>query len=52
VLLPLLLLIMLPLTILADAQTFFTPWVTFNKATGLFVLWFNAYLQGCCNGNW
>lgn len=32
--------------------TFFTPWVVFNKATSQFVLWFNAYLNGCCNGNW
>lgn len=32
--------------------TFFTPWVTYNEASGLFVLWFNAYLHGCCTGNW
>ncbi len=31
--------------------TFFTPWATLNKATGQVVLWFNAYLAGCCNGN-
>jgi hypothetical protein len=32
--------------------TFFTPWLTFNPSTNLFVLWFNAYLQGCCSGGW
>ena len=32
--------------------TFFTPWVVFNKATSQFVMWFNAYLNGCCSGNW
>jgi hypothetical protein len=32
--------------------TFFTPFAVYNKATGLIVMWFNAYLGGCCNGNW
>ena len=32
--------------------TFYTPWVVFNKATSQFVMWFNAYLHGCCSGNW
>jgi hypothetical protein len=32
--------------------TFFTPWAVFNERTQLFVLWFNAYLGGCCAGNW
>ena len=32
--------------------TFFTPWVVYNKATSKFVLWFNAYLHGCCDGQW
>lgn len=30
--------------------TFFVPFVVFNEATQQFVLWFNAYLQGCCAG--
>jgi hypothetical protein len=32
--------------------TFFTPWAIFDKSTDTFVLWFNAYLNGCCEGNW
>jgi hypothetical protein len=32
--------------------TFFTPFAVFNAATNQFVLWFNAYLNGCCNGGW
>jgi hypothetical protein len=32
--------------------TFFTPWAVYDKATNTFVLWFNAYLNGCCSGNW
>ena len=32
--------------------TFFTPWAVYNRATQRFVLWFNAYEQGCCTGNW
>jgi len=32
--------------------TFFTPWVVFNERTQKFVLWFNAYLNGCCDGAW
>lgn len=32
--------------------TFFTPWAIYDKATNTFVLWFNAYLNGCCSGNW
>ena len=32
--------------------TFFTPWAVYNKATNTFVLWFNAYLHGCCSGDW
>ena len=32
--------------------TFFTPWAIFDKSTNQFVLWFNAYLHGCCDGNW
>ena len=32
--------------------TFFTPWAVYNAKTSTFVLWFNAYLQGCCTGNW
>lgn len=32
--------------------TFFTPWVVYDKPTRKFVLWFNAYLEGCCAGNW
>lgn len=31
--------------------TQFTPWVVYNKQTQTFVLWFNAYLNGCCAGN-
>ena len=36
----------------APYGTFFTPWAVYNPATKLFVLWFNAYLQGCCSGGW
>lgn len=36
----------------APYGTFFTPWVAFNPATQRFVLYFNAYLHGCCEGNW
>jgi hypothetical protein len=36
----------------APYGTFFTPWVVFNPSTNLFVMWFNAYLQGCCAGGW
>jgi len=32
--------------------TFFTPWVIFNERTQMFVMWFNAYLHGCCEGAW
>ena len=32
--------------------TFFTPWAVYDKASQTFVLWFNAYLNGCCAGNW
>lgn len=32
--------------------TFFTPWAVFNEVTQLYVLWFNAYLSGCCDGGW
>ena len=32
--------------------TFFTPWAAYNPKTNMFVLWFNAYLHGCCEGNW
>jgi hypothetical protein len=32
--------------------TFFTPWVIFQKRTDTFVMYFNAYFNGCCNGNW
>lgn len=32
--------------------TFFTPWAIYNKQTQTFVLYFNAYLHGCCSGNW
>jgi hypothetical protein len=32
--------------------TFFTPWAIYNKRTSQFVLYFNAYLRGCCEGNW
>jgi hypothetical protein len=30
--------------------TFFTPWVIYNKESGKFVLWFNSYMHGCCDG--
>lgn len=36
----------------APYGTFFTPWTVFNKQTGLFVMWFNAYMNGCCAGGW
>ncbi len=36
----------------APTGTYFTPWAVFNENTGNFVLWFNAYLNGCCFGNW
>jgi hypothetical protein len=32
--------------------TFFTPWAVYDKGTSTFVLWFNAYLHGCCAGDW
>lgn len=32
--------------------TFFTPWLLYNERTDTFVLWFNAYIHGCCEGNW
>ena len=32
--------------------TFFTPWAVYDKSTSTFVLWFNAYLHGCCSGDW
>lgn len=32
--------------------TFFTPFAIYNKPTQTFVLYFNAYLNGCCEGNW
>ena len=31
--------------------TFFTPFAVYDKHTETFVLWFNAYLHGCCEGN-
>jgi len=36
----------------APHGTYFTPWVIFNQQTQMFVAWFNAYLNGCCNGGW
>lgn len=36
----------------APEGAFFTPWVAFNPATQQYVLWFNAYLHGCCAGDW
>jgi hypothetical protein len=30
--------------------TFFTPWAAYQKSTGTFVLWFNSYMHGCCDG--
>lgn len=32
--------------------TFFTPWAVYDKIRNRFVLWFNAYVHGCCEGNW
>lgn len=32
--------------------TFFTPWAVYDKASAKFVLWFNAYMHGCCTGEW
>jgi hypothetical protein len=28
--------------------TFFTPWVVYDKTRNKFVMWLNAYLNGCC----
>ena len=36
----------------APNGTFFTPWAVVNPATRKVVLWFNAYMDGCCVGNW
>ena len=36
----------------APYGTFFTPWVVYNVAAQQFVMWFNAYLHGCCTGGW
>jgi hypothetical protein len=36
----------------APYGTFFTPWAVYNPLTQRFVLWFNAYLNGCCAGGW
>ena len=36
----------------APYGTFFTPWVAFNTATQTYILWFNSYIHGCCEGNW
>lgn len=35
----------------APYGTQFTPWAVYDKKTDTFVLWFNAYLNGCCAGN-
>lgn len=32
--------------------TFFTPWVIYDAVLQRFVMYFNAYLNGCCDGNW
>jgi len=32
--------------------TFFTPWTVYNYKTNKFVMWFNAYMNGCCEGGW
>jgi len=32
--------------------TFFTPWAVYNHQTNQVVIWFNAYIHGCCDGNW
>jgi hypothetical protein len=32
--------------------TFFTPWAIYDPARDQFVLWFNAYENGCCLGDW
>ena len=29
-----------------------TPWAVYDKRQNLFVLYFNAYIHGCCEGNW
>jgi len=31
--------------------TYFTPFAVYNQQTHKFVVWFNAYLGGCCQGN-
>jgi len=31
--------------------TFFTPWLIYDKTRNRFVMWLNAYLNGCCSGN-
>ena len=36
----------------APYGTFFTPWTVYNAQTSTFVMWFNAYLNGCCAGGW
>jgi hypothetical protein len=32
--------------------TFFTPWGVYDDVHNRFVVWFNAYENGCCDGNW
>ena len=31
--------------------TFFTPWAVVDPKTKRVVMWFNAYMNGCCDGN-
>lgn len=35
----------------APPGTYFTPFGVYNPKTEMFVVWFNAYIHGCCNGN-
>jgi hypothetical protein len=36
----------------APEGTYYTPFAVFNQKTNMFVIWFNAYVGGCCSGNW
>jgi len=35
----------------APTGTYYTPFMIYNEKTQNFVIWFNAYLGGCCAGN-